>query len=99
MTDIPETPALAAMADPDTLAGSLLSGARKIVEFQAEGSKLSAFVAIGIYEDGQFSMGFRFDPDHPFLGRSLLVAFVKEIIEREMTATFSAEEYVKNNLL
>lgn len=72
---------------------------RILAEMSHEGSELIGHVSIGVYSDGSYSCGFKMPDDQPFMGPTLFCAFVKEVIEREMTGKLAADDYAKEYLL
>jgi len=72
---------------------------RILAEMSQEGSELIGHVSIGIYSDGTYSCGFKMPDDQPFIGPTLFCAFIKEVIEREMTGKLAAYDYAKEYLL
>lgn len=72
---------------------------RILAEMSKDGSELIGHVSIGIYSDGSYSCGFKMPDDQPFMGPTLFCAFIKEVIEREMTGKLAADDYAKEYLL
>lgn len=72
---------------------------RIIAEMSTEEAPLIGHVTIGIYADGTYSCGFKMPEDQPFMGPTLFCAFLKTVIEREMTGKLAADDYAKEYLL
>lgn len=72
---------------------------RILTEMSKDGSELIGHVTIGVYSDGTYSCGFKMPDDQPFMGPTLFCAFIKEVIEREMTGRLAADDYAKEHLL
>ena len=72
---------------------------RIIAEMSTEEAPLIGHVTIGIYADGTYSCGFKMPEDQPFMGPTLFCAFLRTVIEREMTGKLAADDYAKEHLL
>lgn len=71
---------------------------RVLAEMSTDEAPLIGHISIGIYADGTYSCGFRMPDDQPFMGPTLFCAFVKEVIQRELTGRLSADDYAKEYL-
>jgi hypothetical protein len=67
--------------DGDNWRGRLLTHAREIAE---DTDELVGFCIIGIYSDGLVRTGFRWDPAKCVIPRTLMPAWVGEILRREL---------------
>lgn len=83
--------------NPDAVTAKLSRGARMICELETEEAPLIGYVTVGIFADGTYSLGFKTPEDH-VIGATLFTAYVKEVIQREMTGQFAAEDYVRDHL-
>ena len=99
MSDLGHPYAVEAASDPDSLRGKLSRSARMLIENETEEAPLIGYVNVAVYSDGTYSLGFQCPEDHPFLGPTLFTAYVKEVIEREMTGQMAADDYARENLL
>lgn len=84
-------------SDPG-LAAAARSG-RLIAEMATEDNPLIGHLTIGIFADGGYTCGYRMPngPEH-FIGPTLFVAFLKEIISRKLTGSLAAEDYAREYL-
>jgi len=99
MSDIGNLQAVDASRDPDGLPRKVSRSARMLIENGTEDAPLIGFASVAVYADGCFSMGFQCPEGHPFMGAALFTAYIKEVIEREMTGQMAADDYVREHLL
>lgn len=100
MSEIGNALAVAASSgDPNTVPACITRAARTLCELSTEGAPLVGYIALGVYADGGFSMGFQTPDNHPIIGRTLFAAYVREIIRRELTGKQAADDYAKEWLL
>lgn len=94
MTDIKAT---TFESDP-RLAAAARSG-RMIAEMSTEENPLIGHLTIGIFADGGYSTGYLMPtgPEH-FMGPTLFIAFVKEIIARDLTGALASDDYAREYL-
>ncbi len=85
--------------EPGSYLAMAARSGRILAEMSEEGSELIGHVTIGIYSNGGYSCGFKMPTDQPFMGPTLFCAFIKEIIEREMTGQLAADDYAKEFLV
>lgn len=90
--------ALPAPYDEDSPQARAARSGRTLAENSTEQSTLIGHVTIGIYSDGTYSCGYNMPEDQPFMGPTLFCAFIKTIIEREMTGKLAADDYAKEYL-
>jgi len=72
--------------------GALLNGARKISEMGSPGSDLVGFFIVGFFSDGSASVGFHWDNERSPIPRSLMPAYVAELVRRDMITCPEADE-------
>lgn len=65
----------AARDDKDGILGAAFCSARKLVDNSEPGSELIGYATIGVYSDGQISVGSDLGK-HPIIGRTLFKAMV-----------------------
>lgn len=71
---------------------------RRMAEMSTDEAPLVGHVTIGIFADGTYSCGFKMPEDQPFIGPTMFCAYIKEIIQRELTGKLSADDYAKEYL-
>ncbi len=101
MTEVGNLRAVEAANDPDSLPGKVARSARILAENATDEAPIIGFVTVAIYGDGAYSVGFQC-PDattHPFCGPALFTAYVKEVIERQLTGQQAADDYAREFLL
>lgn len=64
--------------------GEVVKSARIVADFSEPGSELIGFVVLGLYSDGNHSLGFRFDPKRSPIPGVLMPSYVGELIRRDM---------------
>lgn len=64
--------------------GKVIENAKAVAGFSTPDSPLVGYVLIGIYGDGQSSVGYRYDPDRCPIPRSLMPAWIAELVRRDM---------------
>lgn len=86
--------------EPDSEEGRCARSGRIIADQSTDEIPLIGHLTIGVYKDGGYSCGY-FMPsgDGSFFGPTLFVAFIKEVIAREMTGALAADDYAKEYLL
>lgn len=99
MTDIGNIRAVTATDGEDTIDAKISRSARLLIENETDEAPMIGFATFAVYGDGTFSLGFQCPEEHPFLGPTLFTAYLKEIIEREMTGRMAADDYAKEFLL
>ena len=99
MSDIGNLRAIDAIGNTDSIVARVSRSARMLIEHGTDEAPLIGFATVAVYGDGGFSLGFQCPEDHPFLGPTLFTAYLKEIIEREMTGQMAADDYAKEYLL
>ena len=70
---------------------------RMIAEHSTEAAPIIGHLTIGIYGDGTYSCGFVM-PENHIIGPTFFVAYVREIIARELTGQLAADDYAKEYL-
>ena len=101
MTDIGNLKAVEASGDPDSLSGKVARSARILAENATDDAPLIGFVTVAIYGDGAHSIGYQCPTieTHPFCGPVLFTAYIKEVIERNLTGQQAADDYAREFLL
>jgi hypothetical protein len=79
-------------ANGESWRGKVIENAKAVAAFDQEGSALVGYVLIGIYSDGQTSVGFRYDKDRCPVPRSLMPAWIAELVRRDMIVAPEASD-------
>ena len=64
--------------------GSVLRNARAVADFATDKSPLVAYVLVGVYGDGQSSVGYRYNPETCPIPRSLFPSWLAEVIRQDL---------------
>jgi len=100
MTEVGNLAAIEGLTgDPDSMPAKVMRAGRCLAEYHTVETPLIGHVSIGIFADGTYSCGFQCPEDHGLFGPILFTAYIKEIIERELTGKQSADDYAKEFLL
>jgi hypothetical protein len=75
--------------------GKVIENAKAVASYDEEGSALVGYILIGIYSDGLTSVGFRYDPEQCPVPRSLMPAWVAELVRRDMIVAPEASDKFK----
>lgn len=75
----------------DNWRGDIVRHAREIAGLGSPGSDLVGFVVIGLFSDGCSSLGYAWDKDRVPVPRTLLPAYVAEVIRRDLITSNEAE--------
>lgn len=76
----------------DDWRGAIVRNAKSVAEQDTPDSPLVGYILIGMYGDGATSVGFRYDNDRCLIPRSLMPAWVAEIIRRDMVTAPEASD-------
>lgn len=77
-------------ADGENLRGKMVSNARAIA---ADPADMAGYFVIGLFANGEYSIGFRLRKDH-FIGATLLPSYVAEVLRREVLMPRVVDENV-----
>jgi len=83
--------------DYDSPIAKAVRSGRMIAEHSTDDSPLIGHLTIGIYGDGAYSCGFNV-PENHIIGPTLFIAFIREIIARELSGKLAADDYAKEFL-
>jgi hypothetical protein len=73
--------------------GSLVRNARNIAGFASDDLPLAGYVVVGLFADGSASVAYRYDTTQSnSVPRSLIPAWIAEIIRREMITCVEARD-------
>lgn len=64
--------------------GKVVEHARSIAEYSRPSAELIGFVTIGLYSDGSYSMGSRWDADRSLIPARLMPSYIAELIREEL---------------
>lgn len=78
--------------DGEDWRGTVVRNARALGEFATEDAPLVGYILIGFYGNGESSVGFRYDDKLCHIPRSLMPAWVAELIRRDMVTVPEARE-------
>jgi hypothetical protein len=74
--------------------GKIIENARAVADYDEPNSSLVGYLLIGIFHDGQTSVGFRYDKERCPVPRSLMPAWIAELVRRDMiTAPEAADKF------
>lgn len=76
--------------------GDLIRHARTISEHDDDKSALVGFVIVGLFDDGATSVGYRWDKERVPVPRTLMPAYVAEVIRRDLITECEAERIACN---
>lgn len=77
------------VADPESAFGArLMDNARTI----GSDTALAGYLVVGLTEDGGYRCGFRWDDEKSPIPRTLMPAYVAEIVRRELITDVEAEQ-------
>jgi hypothetical protein len=79
--------------EPEGLEAAMLRQVKMIKGQSEPGSDLDGFIMIGLFSDGTSSMGYRAPKRLP---RALLVAYLSEVLRRDVIMDAEAEEVFHN---
>jgi hypothetical protein len=74
--------------DGEDWRGKIVANARTISE---QGS-LAGFVVVGFFEDGTYSIGYRYDPPRCPVPRTLIPAWIEDMLRPDMLMNVEARE-------
>jgi hypothetical protein len=77
--------------DNESWRGKIIENAKAVASYDEDGSELVGFLVIGIFSDGQTSVGFRYDKKRCPVPLSLMPAWVAELVRRDMVVAPEAE--------
>jgi hypothetical protein len=83
-------------AGEENWCGQIVKSARTIAEQGSPTSELVGFFVIGLFSDGAYSMGLRWDHDRSPIPRSLMPAYVEELIRQDLISRPDAERTACN---
>lgn len=76
--------------------GTIVANARTIAEQATTDAPLVGYVVVGLYADGASSVGFRYDLKRCPVPRTVIPAWIAEIIRRDMITAPEAAEVFDN---
>ncbi len=80
--------------DGEDWRGSIVANARRAASFASAESPLVGYVVVGLFADGQSSVGWRYDAARCVVPRTLLPHWVSEVIRRDIvTGTEAADTF------
>jgi hypothetical protein len=83
----------AATAGGEDWRGAIVRNAKRVAELSTTDDPLVGYLLVGFYANGTTSVGFRLKDDEPrMIPRSLMPAWVAEIVRRDLVTQIEAEE-------
>jgi hypothetical protein len=77
--------------DGEDWRGKIIANARGIAEQASEEAPLVGYLVVGIFEDGCSSIGYRYDPKRCPIPRTLMPAWIAEVIRRDLITEVEAK--------
>jgi hypothetical protein len=72
--------------------GKIIENAKAVADYDEADSELVGYLVLGIFSDGQTSLGFRVDKDRCPVPRSLMPSWIAELVRRDMIVAPEAED-------
>ena len=78
--------------DGESWRGKVIENAKAVANYDEPGSELVGFLLVGMFSDGQTSVGFRYDKKRCPVPLALMPAWIAELVRRDMLMAPVAEE-------
>lgn len=79
-------------ADGEDWRGKIVSNARGVADQATDKAPLVGFVVLGFFADGGYSLGYRYDYENCPVPRTLIPAWVEDVLRRDMIMKIEARE-------
>lgn len=77
--------------DGENWCGTVVRNARAVAEHSTPTDPLVGYILVGFYAGGATSIGFRYDPERCVIPRSLMPAWIAEVVRRDMITASEAK--------
>lgn len=78
--------------------GRLIANAKSVASYSEPGSELVGYVLIGLFSDGSNSSGVRWDDDKTPIPRTLMPAYVEELVRTQLLTVPRAEKIAERTV-
>lgn len=72
--------------------GTLAANARSVAEHHTEQCPLVGYIMLGVFKDGAYSIGYRWNSNTAPIPQTLLPTYVAEVIRRELVTATEARQ-------